>query len=339
MIVVRAPLRISFVGGGTDIPDFYTQHPGRVISVAIDKFVYIVLNRAPLVKTVSIRYATSETVSHPNELKHKIFKAALLDAGISSGIDIASFASIPSRTGMGSSSSFSVALMKALAIYQGKGMDRRGAAEAASRLEIELLQEPIGKQDQYAAAFGGFNVFQFNPDHSVDVRPVPIDKKNRFALEDSLSLFYTGIARDASSILGEQKSNINGRLEILRGMADSVREFQAKLLKADFRGCGHMLDEAWSRKKSLASTITNGATDAYYAAGMDAGAWGGKVLGAGGGGCIMFLSPAEKKETIRQAVAEIARQSGFEEFTEIPTRFTRSGVTVLHNSDQPEYTS
>src|SRR3989344_2780645 len=170
MIVVRAPMRISFVGGGTDLPDFYRQTPGRVISSAIDKYVYVVINRTPLIDKVSARYSISETVSHPSELQHTRIKAALNDLGIEKGLEIASFASLPAKTGLGSSSSFSVALMKGLHAYLGKKIGARESAEAAARLETDLLKEPIGKQDHYAAAAGGFNGLEFPPDR-LEVQP------------------------------------------------------------------------------------------------------------------------------------------------------------------------
>ena len=172
-------MRISFVGGGTDLKEFYTRYPGRVISTAIDKYAYVTVNRPPLVKTVSARYSVSELVSHPRELKHNSVREALLDFGITSHIDVGTFSDVPVKTGLGSSSSFSVALMKALLLSQGKKAGRGEIAELASRLEIDLVKEPIGKQDQYASAFGGLNIFQFNPDHSVDVMPVRLDFKRK----------------------------------------------------------------------------------------------------------------------------------------------------------------
>lgn len=326
-------MRISFAGGGTDIASFYTRHPGRVISTAIDKFVHIVLNRTPLVDKVSARYNLAETVNHPRELQHTRIKAALMDMGITRGIEIASFATLPVRTGLGSSSSFSVALVKALHAYQGNKVDRRTVAEAAARLEIELIHEPIGKQDQYAAAFGGFNVFQFNPDHSVEVRPVLLGYATRLGLERRLLLFFTGIARDASSVLTEEKANIGRKFEAMRGMADSVPEFEARLMRADFKGLGAILHEGWLTKKTLASNISNGTIDAFYDAGMNAGAWGGKVLGAGGGGCLMFLVPPEKRATVRSSLTAVAKAANLADAKEIPVSFVQSGVEILHNSD------
>ena len=338
MIVVRAPLRISFVGGGTDLADFYRRSPGRVISTAIDKFVYLVVNRTPLINKVSARYAISDTVGHPSELQHTRIKAALLDLGITKNVEIGSFASLPAKTGLGSSSSFSVALMKGLHAFQGKKIDAREAAEAAARLEIELLKEPIGPQDQYAAAFGGFNVLQFNSDDSVLVEPVLLDYKKRLGLENHLLLFFTGITRAASSVLTEQKANIDKKIETLKSMADSVLEFRARLRAGNFRGLGEMLHEGWMRKKSLASNMTNSVIDDIYNAGMNAGAWGGKVLGAGGGGCVMFLAPLEKKAAVREAVGKIARDGTFEGFQEIPVTFVQSGAEIIFMSDREHRT-
>jgi len=334
MIVVRAPMRISFVGGGTDLPDFYRRHQGSVISTAIDKFVYVVINRTPLINKISARYSISETVSHPDELQHTRIKAALLDLGIHKNIEIASFASLPAKTGLGSSSSFSVALINGLHAYCGKKLGKREAAEAASRLEIELVGEPIGKQDQYAASFGGFNVFRFNPDESVDVQPVSLDHKKQFALENHMAVFFTGITRPASSILAEQKSNIDKKFETLKEVAALVPEFRTGLLAGDFRGLGELLHRGWIKKKSLASNVSNPVIDDLYDAGMNAGAWGGKVIGAGGGGCVMFLAPIDKRPAVRQAVFRVAKEKNLNEFQEIPVKFAQSGAEVLYDEDR-----
>ena len=333
MIVVRAPMRISFVGGGTDQPNFYRKHGGAVISSAIDKFVYVVINRTPLIDKVSARYSISETVDHSSKLQHTRIKAALMDLGIEKGLEIASFASLPAKTGIGSSSSFSVALMKALHAYKGKKIDKREAAKAASRLEIELLGEPIGKQDQYAAAFGGFNVFTFNPDETVTVEPVLLDYKKRLELEDHLLVFFTGITRHASSVLTEQKSNIDKTTGTLKEMAAMVPDFKSSLVKGDFKRLGDLLHEGWLKKKGLASGISSSVIDGLYGAGMAAGAWGGKVLGAGGGGCVMFIAPLEKKAAIRSMVWDVARKNNLGDFQEIPVAFVQSGAEVLYNGD------
>jgi D-glycero-alpha-D-manno-heptose-7-phosphate kinase len=325
---------MSFVGGGTDLPDFYRKYVGRVISTAIDKYVYVVVNHTPLIDKVSARYSIAETVNHPSELQHTRIKAALLDLGIHKNIEISSFATLPSKTGLGSSSSFSVALAKALHAFIGKKLDAYEAAKYAARLEIELLGEPIGPQDQFASSFGGFNVIQFNPDDSVNVKPVLLDYKKSSALEEGLSLFFTGITRIASSVLTEQKSNIDHKFETLKEMADSVPEFESRLIAGDFKGLGEMLHNGWMKKKSLASNVSNMVIDKLYESGMEAGAWGGKVLGAGGGGCVMFLSSTDKKLAIKQAVEKVAAENNLAGFQEIPVKFVKSGAEILYSEGQ-----
>lgn len=339
MIIVRAPLRMSFVGGGTDLPDFYRKYTGRVISTAIDKYVYVVVNHTPLIDKISAKYSLTETVDHPAELQHTRIKAALLDLGIHKNIEISSFANLPAKTGLGSSSSFSVALGKALHAFLGKKLDPYEAAKYAARLEIELLGEPIGPQDQFASSFGGFNVIQFNADDSVDVRPVLLDYKKSSILENSLSVFFTGLTRNASSVLTEQKTNIDKKIETLKEMADSVLEFEARLLAGDFKGLGWMLHNGWVKKKSLASNVSNPLIDKLYEAGMEAGAWGGKVLGAGGGGCVMFLSSPEKKSAIQQAMKKIATENNMLNFQEIPIKFAKSGAEILYNEGHAPHTN
>ena len=327
-------MRISFVGGGTDLPDFYKRYPGRVISTSIDKFVYVAINRTSLVDKISARYNFAETVDHPSELKHTRIKAALLDMDITKGLEIASFASLSQGTGMGSSSSFSVALIKALYAYQGKRIGKREAAETAARLEIELVGEPIGKQDQYAAAFGGFNIFQFNANGSVDVKPILLGYKSAFEFQNHLLVFFTGTARQASSVLTEQKGNIDKKFETLKEMSDSVPEFEARLLKGDIKGLGAMLHEGWVKKKTLSSNVSNSAIDGLYEAGIHHGAWGGKVLGAGGGGCVMFVVPPSKRVAVHAALVEKASGLGMKNAKEIPIDFIQSGVEIVHNSDK-----
>jgi D-glycero-alpha-D-manno-heptose-7-phosphate kinase len=326
-------MRISFVGGGTDLPDFYTKYKGRVISTAIDKFMFIAINHAPFTNQVAARYSTSEAVSHSSQLKHSRIREALLDLGIESNIEIASFAPIPAKTGLGSSSSFSVALIKGLHSYIGNGLDKRGVAEAACRLEIDLLKEPIGKQDQYAAAFGGFNVLQFNADGSVEVEPVLLDFKERLALERHLILFFLGTTRDASSVLSDQKARTAENFEILKRMSDSVLVFKDALLNSDFKRAGEMLLEAWTRKKQLAPSISNPPIDRLYDAAMDRGAWGGKILGAGGGGCLMMLAPVDKRGAVVTALRKAAVTEGFEGADEVPVKFVQTGAEVLFHSN------
>lgn len=332
-------MRISFVGGGTDLPSFYRRYPGRVISTAINKYSYVTINHPPLVKKIAARYAISELVDHPRDLKNDRIREALLKFGIDSKIDIGAFSDVPVKAGLGSSSSFAVALIKGLSAHVGARMNKNAVAEAAAKLEIEALREPIGKQDQYAAAIGGFNIIQFNPDEAVEIMPVRMDFKKKFDFENHLLVFFTGITRHASSVLAEQNARADQNFETLKKMSDSVFDFRDKLLAGDFKALGEMLHEGWLRKKSLASNISSTPLEEYYEEGIRQGAWGGKLLGAGGGGCILFVAPLEKKNAIRKAMAAVASRHGLSEFGEIPVSFAQAGVEILMNNDQAGLTA
>jgi D-glycero-alpha-D-manno-heptose-7-phosphate kinase len=323
---------ISFVGGGTDLNAFYCDYPGRVIATTIDKYVFTVINQTPLIDLVSARYSTTETVRHSSELHHTRLKAALIDLGIESNIEIGTFASVPAKTGLGSSSAFSVALLAGLHAYIGGNVGARRLADLACRLEIDLVGEPIGKQDQFASAFGGLNVFQFNPDETVDVHPVPLSRPLRRKFEYHIIVFYTGLTRNASSVLSDQVKNIPMRRDTLCRMSDAVLDFERLLVAGDFHGLGEMLHETWLWKKSLSGKVSNVAIDSLYQAGRDAGAWGGKVLGAGGGGCVMFLAALDRHDDIRDAVHQTAERCRLEGFRELPISFSSRGAEVLFNS-------
>lgn len=330
MIIVRAPLRISFVGGGTDLAAFYTKTPGRVLSAAIDKYVYVTVTKTPF-KEVKVRYSAGETVQHPRYLKHDRVREALLELGITSNIDIGTFSHLPGQTGLGSSSAFSVALIKALHTFKGERLGATECAEGACRLEIDLVGEPIGKQDQYASAVGGMNVLQFNPDHSVTVEPLYLDFKRRLDFENHLLLFFTGITREAASVLTEQrqKTHSGDNLEALKAMANSVSAFRSALTEGDFEKVGGILHEGWERKKTLASNVSNPVLDELYEAGRAAGAWGGKVLGAGGGGCLLFVIPPGKKKLLEHKLGILAHKHDLADADIIPFSFVHSGAEVV----------
>ncbi|MEI6288237.1 MAG: GHMP kinase [bacterium] len=334
MIIVRAPLRISFVGGGTDLPDFYKKYPGRVISTAIDKYIYLVINPSYYMDDYILKYQITEKVKHPSDISHDRFRAALLDFGMTDkGIEIGTFADIPAKTGLGSSSSFTVALMKGLNAYFGRTIDEERAAKEACRLEIDILNEPIGKQDQYSAAYGGFNIFQFNPDGSVERDPILISHEAKKRFEDHLVLFFTGITRNASDVLMSQKAKILENFETYKLMSDSVYKFKDKLLAEDFRGLAEMLHEGWLRKKSLSENASNSVIDFLYSAGINSGAWGGKILGAGGGGCILFIAPPEKHAAIKENLEKTAKDNCLQDFKMITAGFVQSGTDVIFNSN------
>lgn len=331
MNITRAPLRIGFVGGGTDIKEFYSRYPGRVISTSIDKFVYIVTHTGGFGSFI-MKYSETEIVKDVSEIKHTRFKESIIKIDIPRGIEIASFADLPTKTGLGSSSSFSVALMKSLYLTKGKKLSKEEVAQAACELEIDILKEPIGKQDQYAAAYGGLNVITFNTDGTVDVEPVFLNFEFKSKFENHMMLFFTGMTRSASSVLTEQKKKIDDNFETYKKMSDSVLVFRDKLLAQDLKGMADMLHEGWQRKKTLASTITNNETDVLYETAIKAGAWGGKILGAGGGGCLLFIAPPEKQQIIQEALEKKAREIKLNDFDRVHFELTSSGVDVLFNS-------
>ena len=332
MIVTRAPLRISFIGGGTDLPNFFSKYDGRVISTTIDKFVYVVVNKT-LRNNILLKYSITEEVPHPSLLRHTRVKAALLDLGVHEQIEIASLADISSKVGLGSSSSFSVALLKSLNLFLNKNLDKKEAADQACRLEIEILKEPIGKQDQYAAAFGGFNIFNFKKDGSVSVESVLLDSDKKDILEKSVLLFLTGQFRDACSVLGEQKILVKNKIKPYRAMMESVYPFRDALVSGNIKLAGKILDKNWQLKKTLCSKISNKIIDKMYESGMKNGAYGGKILGAGGGGAILFLAPPEKHKIISNKLKKLASTEGLDEFRKIPVKFSENGVEVLFESN------
>jgi D-glycero-alpha-D-manno-heptose-7-phosphate kinase len=333
MILVRAPLRITFAGDATDIKEFYKNYPGQVLSATIDKFIYIAIKDTALLNTFIMKYHETECVTHPSKLKHDRFRASLLDLGIvDKGVEIASFADIPAKTGLGSSSTFSVALLKGLNAYLGKTLSKEDVARAACRLEIDLLSEPIGKQDQYAAAYGGFNVIRFNPDESVGVEPALISFEKKTKLEDHVLLFYTGMTRAASSVLSEQCSLIKDKFDTYKKMADSVDGCREALIEGDIKRLAGIISQEWEWKKTLASNVSNDIIDQLYDDALCSGAWGGKVMGAGDGGCLFLITSPENKDNIRHRLNQTANQFNLNEFQEIPVKFMQSGSDILFNT-------
>lgn len=331
MIITRAPLRISFVGGGTDLADFYTKTQGAVLSVSIDKYVYVSIKHGPLIPGVHARYSQYESVAHPSALKNDRIREALLAGGITDHVEISTFSDFPGNTGLGSSSSFSAALMKAVRLSRGDVVSARQIAEDASMLEIGVLKEPIGKQDQYAAALGGFNVLRFNADHSVEAEPLNLSYQQMRDFEKHLLLFYTGITREASSILSKQRAQMPNKMSVLARMRDMVVPFRDSLFAGDFKAMGAILEDGWMLKRELAQGITSPDIDALHSAGMRAGAWGGKLLGAGGGGCLLFIVEPNAHASIKTALAREAAARGLSGFSDVPFNFVYSGVEVLLN--------
>ena len=290
MIITKTPFRISFVGGGSDLPAYYEKQRGAVLSTSIDKYMYISTHAFFEKDKIRCKYSQTETVNDVKDLQHPILRTVLEDFNLN-GIEVSSIADIPGGTGMGSSSSFTVGLLHNLSAYTGRSYEKKELGAGACRVEIDLLKEPIGKQDQYAAAFGGLNVIEFNPDGSVAVHPVRISTDTRERLNTNLKLYYLGNQRSASAILAEQKKNTSqeSKFQALTTMVGLVYELRDALEAGNLNDFGTLLHENWLLKQQLASGITNPRITEAYAAGRAAGALGGKLLGAGGGGFMLSM--------------------------------------------------
>ncbi len=306
MIIGKTPLRMSFLGGGTDLPSFYRKHGGLVISTSIDKYVFVTINRK-FDERIRVSYSVTEIVDRLDELRHPLVKTALSLKNVESGVEITSIADIPSSgTGLGSSSSFTVCLLQVLSAYKGEFCSPEQLAAEASHIEINLCGEPIGKQDQYAAAFGGLNLIEFRPDDSVMVTPVICKPQYLRDFESQILCFFTGRTRSASNILQEQSYRSRGSqaaIDSLIAMKGMARDFARSLYEGDLAGMGCMLHEGWMLKRSLAAGITDSEIDHYYNAAMKEGAYGGKLLGAGGGGFLMIQAPVDRHEAVRRALS------------------------------------
>ena len=306
MIITKTPFRISFVGGGSDLPAFFEKQKGAVLSTSINKYMYISTHKYFEADKVRCKYSITETVNRIEDLKHPILRTVLSDFNLN-GIEVSSIADIPGGTGMGSSSSFTVGLLHNLNTYIGNDVTKESLGSGACRIEIDLLGEPIGKQDQYAAAFGGLNVIEFNPDGSVDVTPVRISDEVRTELDQNLKLYYLGNQRSASAILAEQKKNTSAqdKFQALETMVALVYQLRDSIESGDLNQFGALLHENWILKQRLASGITTPQITNTYDAGLAAGALGGKLLGAGGGGFMLFYAPQEVHASLDDAMHSV----------------------------------
>ena len=311
MIISRTPLRISFVGGGSDIAAFYHHTPGAVVTTAINKYVYIAVNKQ-FDGRIVVNYSKTEIVNKISDIENNLVREALKVAGITSGIHITSVADIPSEgTGMGSSSSYVVGLLHALYAFNGKHVNAEKLAREACKIEIDILKKPIGKQDQYIAAYGGLQYIQFNSDSSVYVDPIICKSETKRLLEKQLLLFYTGITRSADPILAKQTHNMaqqKKKRQIMSKMVSLAQKMQNALNKNNLDVFGEMLHENWILKTQMAEGVTNPQIDRWYEIGRKNGAIGGKVLGAGGGGFLLFYAPQEKHAKIIRALPELLYQ-------------------------------
>src|SRR5436190_3104637 len=308
MIISKTPLRMSFVGGGSDLPVFYRNFGGAVVSTAIDKFVYVSVNKK-FDDRIRVSYSKTEEVPSVDKIKHPLVREALKLLNIPGGIEITSIADIPARgSGLGSSSSFTVGVLHALHAFANRYASAEQLARESCEIEIERCGEPIGKQDQFAAAFGGFNFIELYPDDSVSVEPIICQRETMAALQDNTLVFYTGITRSASALLKTQRAVVaseKAKQKVLCRMVEFARELKAELQKNNVAAFGEIIHENWLLKRSLTPDISTSAIDRWYERARKAGAIGGKLLGAGSGGFLMFYAPRERHEAITRALKDL----------------------------------
>lgn len=302
MIISQTPYRVSFAGGGTDLPAFYRQESGAVLSCAIQKHVYVALSKR-FESNIRVAYSKTEIAEDRDSVQHTIVRAALQMTDLGPHMEIVTIGDVPAGTGMGSSSTLTVGLLNALYAFRGQVSSPKKLAEEACRIEIETLGKPIGKQDQYAAAFGGFNYIRFNPDGSVDVQPVPTAPDSLQELERRVLILYTQKQRDADGILQQQSDNTVNKMRLLREMRDLASEMRGVISgRGNLDEFARLLHVGWELKRSLGFGISDTQIDEWYTAARKAGAQGGKLLGAGGGGFVFLMAPPERHEAIRDAL-------------------------------------
>lgn len=329
MIISKTPLRASLFGGGTDLAGYYENSKygyGAVISTAINMYTYITVNKK-FDDKIRVSYSKTELVDSVDEVEHNIIREALKLVGIENGIDIMYMADIPldsAGIGLASSSSIAVGVLNALYAYTGQHVSAERLAREACQIEIDILKNPIGKQDQYAVAYGGLNRFQFNADGSVFSDPVICKSRTKKALQEHLMFFYTGITRRASTVLTEQKKNIPSKKKSLDVLIELTNQAQVALQNNELDKIGRMLDEAWKIKRGFANNVSNDLIDDMYRKSMDAGALGGKILGAGGGGFLMMYVPMHRQEDVRTALRD---------FKEINVGLEPQGSKIIYVSD------
>jgi len=321
LIIVQSPLRISLFGGGTDFPDFYLQEGGCVLSTAIDKYIFVVIKKRYDDK-LRIGYTRTEMVDSVDEIQHELIREALRVTGITKGVEITTMGDIPAGSGLGSSSAVTVGALNAMYTHLGENIPASRLAREACEIEIERLKKPIGVQDQYISAFGGLRFIEFHTDGSIRVEPVALDGLLKRRLNENLLIFFTGITRQADTILAEQQVNISQRMAILHQMKQMAYTARRELEAGNIDALGYLLHESWLLKKQLASRISNGVIEEAYQAARSAGALGGKISGAGGGGFLLLYCPYERREAVRTALKDLQ---------ELPFQLEPDGSKVIFN--------
>jgi D-glycero-alpha-D-manno-heptose-7-phosphate kinase len=322
MIITQTPLRISFLGGGTDFQGFYEREEGCVLNSAIDKYIYVILKER-FDDKIRIGYTRTEMVDRLEDVQHELIREALRKTGITRRVELSTMGDIPSAgTGLGSSSTVTVGALNGMYLHLGEVRDASTLAREACEIEIDTLGKPIGKQDQYIAAHGGLSFICFKPDGTVTVEKVKLPDEARRRLSENLMLFYTGMVRSASTVLKEQVGNIGDRFDVLCKMKQLAVEARECLERQAFDGLGELLHQGWQYKKQLASKISNSRIDAMYQTARQAGAIGGKISGAGGGGFLLLYCPVERQENVRKALFPLR---------ELPFALERDGSKVIFN--------
>ncbi len=322
MIITQTPLRISLSGGGTDLKDYYKHKVGMVVSTAIDKYIYVIVKER-FDDLIYINYSKKEIVSSVADIQHELIREAMIITGIEKGVEITMLADIPSEgSGLGSSSSMVVGLLNALYMYQGIQVTAEQLAAEACEIEIIRCNNPIGKQDQYIAAYGGISVITFHHDEHVEVERLQFRDVDRMILGSNLLLFYTGVTRKSSEILNEQKQNTNAKLLELEQIRSLAEKAWNSIIEKRFDDLGPLLHRNWELKKTLSSKITYDGIDEMYAKALEAGALGGKIAGAGGGGFLLLYCPREKQNNVRKVLIG---------FREMPFLLEKDGSKVIFN--------
>jgi D-glycero-alpha-D-manno-heptose-7-phosphate kinase len=325
MIITQTPLRIGLLGGGTDLPGYYREHGGRVLSCAIDKYIYVIVKQR-FDDDIYVNYSKKEIVSRVDDLEHELVREAMRMTGVTKGVEITTLADIPSAgSGLGSSSAVTVGLLHALFAYQGRQVSAEQLAETACVIEIERCGKPIGKQDQYIAALGGIRDLRFGPGDEVAAEEVVLSAAARRGLQRQIMLFYTGTTRSANSILAEQNANIattRPRFDLLRDLAGFAVD---RLRAGDVDVIGPAMRESWEAKRKLASGVSNDRIDRAVSRALDAGASGAKLTGAGGGGFVLVICPVERQHAVRENLADLA------DLKELPVKLDGLGSRVVFN--------
>ncbi|MDD4869461.1 MAG: GHMP kinase [Kiritimatiellae bacterium] len=323
MIISRTPFRISFAGGGTDLPDYYRKKSGCVLSTAINKYMYISVHQ-PFDNRIRLKYSQTELVDNIESIVHPIIREALKLTDILGGIEITSVSDIPAQAGLGSSSTFSVGLLHALHAFKGEYVPSERLAVEACAIEMNRLAEPVGKQDQYIAAYGGLQFIRFNPDETVFVDPVICSAETRMKFHERLMLFHCSGVRSARDVLNDQKKHIPEKIKNWDRMVELAEELHSILLKnQDVGAIGPILHESWMLKREMGDKITNNAIDGWYDKARKSGAAGGKLLGAGGGGFLLFFVEPDKQRAVAEALSDLRH---------IPFDFEPQGSKIIYLS-------